>query len=74
MVTAPGCNMVTTEPATVATLVAELVYEKAPGLLDVGAVMVNVPPLVYVLFEMLKLVMVGVDGVMVNDAVALPAT
>jgi hypothetical protein len=44
IVTVPACKIVTMEPDTGAMLGFELVYEKATGLVEVGAVMVNVPP------------------------------
>jgi hypothetical protein len=45
IVTAPACTIVTVLPDTVATLKFELVYEKAPILLEDGSVIVKVAPL-----------------------------
>jgi hypothetical protein len=65
--------MVTVLPAIVATAVFELVYVKAPALLDVGATKLKAAfPNVFVIAE--KLVIVGVALFTVRVAVVVPDT
>ena len=65
--------MVTVVPETVATAVFELVYVKAPVLLDVGATKLKAAfPNVFVIAE--KLVIVGVALFTVRVVVIVPDT
>jgi hypothetical protein len=70
IVQVPALTMETTFPATVATAVFELVYVKAPVLLEVGATNSNAAsPNVFVGIE--KLVIVGIS-LTVRVVVAVP--
>ena len=73
MVAVPPPTMVTVLPAIVATAVFELVYVKAPVLLDVGATKLKAAfPNVFVIAE--KLVIVGVALFTVRVVVIVPDT
>ena len=65
--------MVTVEPEIVATFVFELVYEKAPELLEDGAVSEKVPPFEKLRTGMVKVDMVGAVLTMEKDAFAVAA-
>ena len=73
MTTAPVCKIVTVDPDTVAMFVLVLAYENAPGLVEVGGVRVNVPPLEYVCAPILKFDRIDVALLIVNVAVVLRA-
>ena len=73
MVAVPPPTMVTVLPAIVATAVFELVYVKAPLLLDVGATKLKAAfPNVFVIAE--KLVIVGIALFTVRVVVIVPDT
>ena len=69
----PACSIVTVEPEIVAMFVFELVYEKAPELLEDGAVSEKVPPFEKLRVGMVKLDMVGEVLTMEKDAFAVAA-
>ena len=54
IVTVPACKIDTVDPDTLAMDGAELSYENAPVLLEVGGVNVKVSPLEYVRFAIVK--------------------
>ncbi len=72
MVTLPACKIDTMFLDTSAMAESELAYKNVPGLLDDGSVKVKVSPLEYVRAPILKLVIVGLDLLIIKDVLIVP--